>query len=160
MSSKPLARLFGLALALPLVACAAYQAQHQAAAKPSAGSQEAAPVTVSPTGEFSELRTDLQLARVKGELEEIKTALAQQGAYSCCVDPPCTQCALRPGECRCRDAVRKHGAACGECTHGWVEGRGIVEGVDAKELVERSRRAEDEALEKKSGEAPPEPPHH
>jgi hypothetical protein len=160
MSSKPFARLCGLALALPLVACAAYQAQHQAA-KPQAGSQEAAPVAVSPSGEFSELRPDLQIARVKGELSEIKTTLAQQGAYSCCVDPPCTQCVLRPGECRCRDVVRKGGVACGECTQGWVDGRGIVEGVDAKELVERSRKEVDEAIRKQSGETPPpEPPHH
>lgn len=154
MPPKSFVRLFGLALALPLFACAAYQAQHQPA-KPPAGTQEIAPVSVRPEGEFSELRPDLQIARVKGELEEIKTALAQQGAYSCCVDPPCTQCALRPGECHCRDQVRKHGAACGECTHGWVEGRGIVEGVNAKELVERSRRVEDEAIAKEAGKAPP-----
>lgn len=160
MSPKSFVRLLGLALALPLFACAAYQAQHQAA-QPPAGAQEIAPVSVRPEGEFSELRPDLQIARVKGELNEIKTTLAQQGAYSCCVDPPCTQCVLHPGECRCRDAVRKHGVACGECTHGWVEGRGIVEGVDAKELVERSRRAEDGAINKGAGEAPPpEPPYH
>ena len=160
MSSKPLARLFGLALALPLFACAAYQAQHQPA-KPHAGSgeAEAAPVSVNPKGEFSELRPDLQIARVKGELSEIKTTLAQQGAYSCCVDPPCTQCVLRPGECHCRDVVRKKGVPCGECTQGWVQGRGIVEGVDAKEVVERSRAAE--ANPENSGEAPPpEHQHH
>lgn len=160
MSPKSCVRLLGLALALPLLACAAYQAQHQAA-EPHAASSEAAPVAVNPKGELSELRPDLQIARVKSELKEIKDTLAQQGAYSCCVDPPCTQCVLRPGECHCRDAVRKHGVACGECTHGWIEGRGIVESVDAKELVERSRRAEDEAIRKDAGEAPPpEHPHH
>jgi hypothetical protein len=162
MSPKSFARLLGLALALPLLGCAAYQAQHQAA-KPRAVSRaaEAAPVSVNPKGEFSELQPDLQIARVKGELKEIKDTLAQQGAYSCCVDPPCTECLLRRGHCPCRDAVRKKGAACGECAQGWVQGRGIVEGADAKEVVERSRKAADEAAQKNTGETPPpEHQHH
>lgn len=158
MSPKSRVRLLGLALALPLLACAAYQAQHQAA-KPPAASSEAAPVAVNPKGEFSELRPDLQIARVKSELKEIKDGLAQQGAYSCCVDPSCTECLLRRGHCPCRDMVRKKGVPCGECTQGWVQGRGIVEGVDSKDLVERSRKAADEANPKDTEAAPP-PDHH
>ena len=161
MSPKSFARLLGLALALPLLACAAYQAQHQAAKPRAAASEaEAAPVSVSPSGELSELRPDLQIARVKSELKEIKDGLAQQGAYSCCVDPSCTECLLRRGHCPCRDMVRKKAVPCGECTQGWVQGRGIVEGVDAKEVVERSRKAADEANPKDTGEAPPPQDHH
>ncbi|HEY7216445.1 MAG TPA: hypothetical protein VIC28_17620 [Thermoanaerobaculia bacterium] len=157
MPPKSFVRLFGLALALPLFACAAYQAQHQPA-KPPAVAQEIAPVSVRPEGEFSELRPDLQIARVKSELQEIKSNLAQQGAYSCCVEPPCTECLLRRGHCPCRDMVRKKAAACGECTQGWVEGRGIVEGVDAKEVVERRQKLN---AQSNAGETPPpEHQHH
>ncbi len=159
MSPKSRLRLLGLVLALPLLACAAFQAQHQAA-KPQAASSEVAPVAVNPKGEFSELRPDLQIARVKSELKEVKDTLAQQGAYSCCVDPPCTECLLRQGHCPCRDMVRKKGVPCGECTQGWVQGRGIVEGVDSKDLVERSRKAADEAAPKDTEAAPPPQDHH
>ena len=155
MSKSSLARLLVVALALPLAACAAYRAQHQAAA-PAASSHEAVPVAVRPSGEFSELAPDLQIGRVKGEVKEVEASLAQQGRYSCCVEPPCTECLLRQGECHCRGVVRQGGPSCGECTGAWIEGKGTVEGVTAQDLLERSR----EQLEEGKGngkEKPPEP---
>ncbi len=159
MSRNPFARLLGLSLALLLVACAAYQAQHQKAA-PRTEPQDGGPAAVPPSGEFNELQPDAQIARVKGEVEEVKTGLSQQGRYSCCVDPPCNQCLLKYGECHCRDVIRKGGSACGECNEGWIEGRGIVEGVNAADLLERTRKVLEEGSRKGSGdEKPPEPPH-
>jgi hypothetical protein len=154
-------RLVGLALALPLAACAAYQAQHGSAEPPPAAAlPETAPVSVRPSGEFSELRPDLQIARVKGELDEIKDNLSHEGRYSCCVDPPCTECLFKYGQCLCREMVRQGRAACGECNQGWIDGRGIVEGVDARELLERSKKLLDPAEGETSGqEKPPEHQH-
>jgi hypothetical protein len=164
MSRTLAGRLLGLAMTLLLAAaCAAYRAQHQAAAAPAPEAHEASPVAVNPSGEFSELRPDLQIARVKGEAAAVKASLAEQGRYSCCVDPSCTQCLLKYGECHCREAVRKEGPSCGECTEAWIEGKGIVEGVNAWDILVRERKKLEEANRQGSGEEKPpaqEPQHH
>jgi hypothetical protein len=161
MSRNPIARLVVLSLDLVLAACAAYQTQHLAAVPaPSADSHETAPAAVRPTGEFSELAPDGQIARVRGEVEMTKAVLAQQGRYSCCIKPACTECLLKYGQCHCRDVVRKEGPCCGECTEGWIEGKGTVEGVTAWELLERKKKMLDETNRQKSGEEkPPEQQH-
>ena len=160
MSRNPVARLAALSLALFLAACAAYQAQHQAAVPAAADAHATAPAAVRPSGEFSELTPDGQIARVRGEVEEAKANLARQGRYSCCIKPPCTECLLKYGQCHCRDAVRKQGPCCGECTEGWIEGKGAVEGVTAWELLERKKKLLDETNRQKSGEEkPPEQQH-
>jgi hypothetical protein len=161
MSRNPLARLLVLSLALVLAACAAYQAQHQRPPAPPAALQGTAPDPVPPTGDFSELPPDLQISRIRGEIAEARNRLAQQGRYACCVDPPCNQCLLQYGRCGCREAIRKGGADfCGECTEGWVEGRGIVEGVDVRELLERRRKAREVPNREGGGEPPPQHRHH
>ena len=156
MIRTPPARLLALVLALVLAACAAYQAQHRAAAPP-APAHEAAPAAVRPSGEFSELAPDLQISRIRGEVDEAKANLARQGRYACCVNPPCTECLLKYGQCHCRDVVRQQGPCCGECTEAWIEGKGAVEGVNAWDLLERKRKMLEEANRKGSGqEKPPE----
>jgi hypothetical protein len=131
-------RFLGLVLALSLAACAAWQAQHA----PSGGHRHAAP-------------SDARITRIQREVEAVKADLARQGRYACCVEPPCTQCLLKYGECRCREAIRKEGPCCGECTEAWIEGRGAVEGVTAWELLERKKKILDEVHEKGGGERPP-----
>jgi len=160
MVRNPLARLLALSLSLLLAACAAYEAQHGAA--PAAASDETAPAAVRPTGEFSELTPDGQIARIHGEVNEVKATLARQGRYACCVEPACTECLLKYGQCHCRDAVRKEGPCCGECTGAWIEGRGAVEGVTAWELLERKKKMLEEANRKGSSAetAPEKPPEH
>jgi hypothetical protein len=163
-SRPPLVRLLGLLCGLWLVACAAYQAQHGQAAVGSQGSQApSAPAVIRPAGTFSELNEEGQVARIRGEVEEVKADLARQGKYACCVEPPCTECLLKHGECHCRDAVRKDGPCCGECTEAWIEGRGTVEGVTAWDVLEKKKRILDEANRRKGGgEEPEKPPqqHH
>lgn len=163
MSRVLAGRFLSLGAALLLAAgCAAYRAQHQGAAGPAADSSpEASPVAVNPSGEFSELRPDLQVARVKGEVAAAKASLAQQGRYSCCVEPSCNECLLKYGQCHCRDVVRKDGPCCGECTEAWIEGRGVVEGVNAWDILLRERKKLEEANRQKSGEEkPPEEHQH
>lgn len=152
---SPFVRLLGFSLALGLVACAAYQAQHGRAGAGGQGSQEpAAPAVIRPAGTFSELDEAGQVARIRGEVEEVKANLAQQGKYACCVEPPCTECLLKHGECHCREAVRKSGPCCGECTEAWIEGRGTVEGVTAWDVLERKKQILDE-VNKKPPQSPP-----
>ena len=127
-------RCLALLASLGLAACAAFQAQH--AREAVMGAESVAP-SEEPGQEFKDLSTDRQVTRVRGEVEEARWNLGSEGSYSCCVEPPCSECLLRHGACHCRDNVRRKRSACGECTGGWVEGRGVVEGVSAEEVLER-----------------------
>jgi hypothetical protein len=142
MLRPPIVRCLALIAALGLTACAAWQAQH---ARPAGtAGAEAPPLSEEPGREFKELATGTQLTRVRGEVEETRWNLGSEGKYSCCIDPPCSECLLRHGECHCRADVRTKRHACGECTEGWVEGRGVVKGVSASELLERKKQRVEE----------------
>jgi hypothetical protein len=142
--SRPLTRLLGLGAALALAACAAYEAQHAPPPPSSPGNPDAELAAIlPPEGAFSELTPDGQVARIRGEVEETRTALAEQGKYSCCVRPACNECLLKHGQCHCRDHIHQQGP-CGECTQGWLDGRGTVEGIDAGELLERKLKSTDD----------------
>ena len=157
MQRFPGLRLLALLVSLGLTACAAYQAQHsRGTGSGSTGAEPAAP-SAAPSAEFTELSTAAQLARVRGEVEETKSRLAAEGKYACCVEPACNECLLRHGECHCRDEVREHGPCCGECTESWMEGKGVVEGVSAWELLERKKQQLRD--QEKEGEGQEEPPH-
>lgn len=136
MSGHPLARLSALLLVLTLAACAAYQAQHARL----------------PSRERAELPDDPRITSLRGEADALKAELARQGRYACCVEPACTECLLKYGECHCREAVRKEGPCCGECTEAWIEGKGVVEGITAWELLERKKHVLDEVNRKGGGE--------
>jgi hypothetical protein len=143
MVERPLTRLLGLGLALALAACAAYEAQHapppsSAAAAPGNPDAELAAI-LPPSGAFSELTPDGQIARIRGEVEQTKDVLAEEGKYACCVQPACTECLLKHHQCHCRDHIHQQGP-CGECTQGWIEGRGAVEGIDARDLLARKKQ--------------------
>jgi hypothetical protein len=125
-----------LALAA-VVGCAALRVQHAAGAGAKAVEK---PRPVAPATEFRRQPIAGQIAEVHGEVAALKQALGQEGKYACCVEPWCNQCLLRDGECHCREQVRQDGPCCGECTEAWLEGRGVVEGVDAWELLERAKR--------------------
>lgn len=138
MSRHRLLKLSGVLLALSLVACAAYQAQ-RASRREAEGRAGTPGASIAPDRQFTELPDGDQVARIRGEVDLVKQALARDGRYACCVEPACTECLLKYGECHCREAVRKEGPCCGECTEAWIEGRGAVEGVTAWELLERKK---------------------
>jgi hypothetical protein len=145
MRRSTLARCCFLFLSLGFAACAAWQAQHGAPKSQGAG-EAAAPAAAwgpveAPGSDFTWLPEERQVSVIRGEVEETRTGLAAKGSYACCVRPACNACLLRAGSCHCRVSVRAGKPACGECTDGWIEGRGAVEGVTARELVERKRRA-------------------
>jgi hypothetical protein len=145
------------ALALVLsglaAACAAYRHQHAPAAAP-AGAAPAPPPAKPASAGFNALTLEQQLAEVRGEVQATKRRLREAGKYQCCVMPACNQCLLAYGECHCREQVEKEGPCCGECTEAWLEGRGMVEGIDPWELLERKKRQEMEKREGEGGEPP------
>jgi hypothetical protein len=147
MPRNPLIRLLALAMSLLLTACAAYQAQHTPPRPVVAGPEGDAALlaAVRPPGDFTALGDDAQISRIKGEVEQAKENLARKGQYACCVRPACSQCLLKYGHCHCREAVKKDGPCCGECTEAWIEGRGAVEGVTAWQILEKKRQILEEA---------------
>jgi hypothetical protein len=159
MQRKALAVVLVLLSLAVLTACAAYQAQHAGGSPREAASAPHEHPMHPPSALFTMQSSEEQLAHIHGEVAETKERLAEEGKYACCVRPACNQCLLKYGECRCREAVRKEGPCCGECTEAWVEGRGAVEGVDAWELLERQKqRARDGGGEEKK-EGNEKPPH-
>ena len=77
------------------------------------------------------VKQNLLISEIDRYVEELK----QAGQYDCCVRPACRQCAITAGECHCQQVVEKDGPCCGECTQGWVEGRGEVPGVDREQVL-------------------------
>ncbi len=157
MPRQPLVRLLALAMSLFLTACAAYQAQHTPPRRVVAGPEDtdATLEAIRPPGDFTALDDGAQVSHIKGEVEQAKESLARKGQYSCCVHPACSQCLLKYGHCHCREAVKKDGPCCGECTEAWIEGRGAVEGVTAWDILEKKRKILEEANGKGSAEKPP-----
>jgi len=150
MPRKPSIRLLALLMSLFLTACAAYQAQHGPPRAAQAGPEDVSATleAIRPPGDFTALGDEAQVSRIKGEVEQAKENLARKGQYSCCVRPACSQCLLKYGHCRCREAVKKDGPCCGECTEAWIEGRGAVEGVTAWQILEKKRQILEEANKK------------
>lgn len=117
-------------------ACTAYRQQHAPAPRPAPASVDG---NRSIAADFRGLATADQLGRVRGETEELKARLDAEGRYSCCVEPACSECLHQRGECDCHHEVEQDGP-CGECTQGWIDGRGALPGIDARELVLRKLR--------------------
>ncbi len=144
-----------LALAVLAAACAAYRHQHAPmAVEERSGLPPARPASDA----FKSQKLDAQLAEARGEVQAVKRRLREEGKYDCCVMPACNQCLLQSGECHCRRAVEEEqGPCCGECTEAWLEGRGMVEGVDPWELLERKKKQQQEGGEQPpaAGEKPP-----
>jgi hypothetical protein len=150
-----LAALAAALLAIAVLACAAYRHQHAGGGGGRARAQEPdLPPKARPSPEFRGLRDAAQLARVAGEVEEVKRNLATEGRYACCIRPWCSECLLRRGECHCRLDLKERGPCCGECAQGWREGRGAIQGLDVRELLKRKGEAAREHGEG-CGHAPP-----
>ncbi len=133
--------LAALIFSLVLSACAVYQAQHQPQhqAQPATALSEGPPLSAPADDNlvirFREQPEAVQQATLLSNLETYKSQLVAQGKYNCCVSPGCNECVIRNGECHCRRVVEKDGPCCGECTQGWIEGRGNVEGVNREEIL-------------------------
>ena len=160
MVHRRLLKLFGFLLAFTLAACAAYRSQQTFRREGEVRPSSPQVASIAPDRAFSELAEADQVARIRGAAELVKETLAREGRYACCVEPACTECLLKYGECHCREALREEGPCCGECTEMWVEGKGTVEGISAWEVLERKKDVLRRVNERGGAAAPEEPPPH
>lgn len=134
--------VLAVSAAVLLCSCAAYRAQHarpDAAPARSAATDSESVKPVMPNARTMAafesqplaVKQNLLISEIDRYVEELK----QAGQYDCCVKPACRQCAITAGECHCQQIVEKDGPCCGECTQGWVEGRGEIAGVDREQVL-------------------------
>lgn len=68
------------------------------------------------------------------QLEKVKTDLAKDKKYACCIKPSCDFCALTMVMCPCGMNLSKDKPVCPECLAGWKAGQGVFKKVDAKKV--------------------------
>ncbi|MFZ5478972.1 MAG: hypothetical protein ACOZNI_19535 [Myxococcota bacterium] len=92
-----------------------------------------------PDGDFEARRKAL-----KSTLRELVGELGEAGRYDCCVQTPCSMCALRTSGCSCGEGLRDGEPVCEECALLWHEGKGAepVDGSTVFSFLEAARREE------------------
>ena len=75
-----------------------------------------------------------RLDNIHDELKMLKAEMTKDGSYDCCVQPGCDWCVLHEGECECHDNLTARKEVCPGCGLGWHNGKGVVQGVDAKKV--------------------------
>jgi hypothetical protein len=124
---------FSLSLIMALAACA---------------EQGPPPPPATPTSVGMNAVADPLEARRKllqDSLREMVDDLGAAGRYDCCVEAPCTQCAMRVGGCKCGEGLRRGEPVCEECALMWRVGRGAEVGVDpnsVRSFLEAAREQE------------------
>jgi len=68
------------------------------------------------------------------QLEKVKTGLAKDGKYACCIKPTCDFCALTAVKCPCGINLSQNKPVCPECLAGWKSGQGVLKNVDVKKV--------------------------
>ncbi len=68
------------------------------------------------------------------QLEKVKTDLAKEGKYSCCIKPSCDFCAMTMVMCPCGMNLSKDKPVCPECLAGWKAGQGSNKNMDAQKV--------------------------
>jgi hypothetical protein len=65
------------------------------------------------------------------------------GRYDCCIERPCSYCAMRVGGCRCGEAARAGEPVCEECALMWTQGKGAepVDPASIRSFLEAQRLA-------------------
>lgn len=56
--------------------------------------------------------------------------LTAAGTYTCCIQTPCSHCALMAGGCQCGPGLARGEPVCHECAMMWHRGQGSIDGVD------------------------------
>lgn len=75
-----------------------------------------------------------KIKAAKRLIADAKRELIRNGSYRCCIEDPCSQCALDHYNCPCRSDLKKGKPVCNECYAGWQRGEGIEEGIDPKSV--------------------------
>lgn len=69
----------------------------------------------------------------QGIWDALRARVAQlqaAGTYSCCIEVPCSHCALMAGGCNCGPGLLQGEPVCHDCALMWARGKGAIEGVD------------------------------
>ena len=56
---------------------------------------------------------------------------------NCCIKPSCEVCVEKFGRCTCLEDLKAGKAICGECIHGYKEGKGKLKLISIPELKKR-----------------------
>lgn len=64
------------------------------------------------------------------ELRGLVAELVESGRYDCCIEIPCSHCAMMSGGCSCGEGLRRGEPVCEECAIMWVRGLGAETGID------------------------------
>lgn len=110
-------------------------------ASPPPPAPEPTSVGMNATADALEARRRL----LQDALREMVDDLGAAGRYDCCVEAPCTQCAMRTGGCKCGEGLRRGEPVCEECALMWRVGRGAEPGVDpttVRSFLEAAREQE------------------
>jgi len=84
--------------------------------------------------DFSQQDAAAQVAEVKAEIEIAKETMAHDGKYKCCIKPACDWCLTKANGCSCESMVDADQPVCPECGLGWKQGKGSLEGYEAKDI--------------------------
>lgn len=76
------------------------------------------------------------------ELRALVHAQQAAGAYDCCIQEPCSWCALQTGHCACGEGLRRGDPVCDECVMFWDRGLGAeaVDPASVRSFTEEQRR--------------------
>ena len=66
------------------------------------------------------------------ELRGMVKEMQESGRYDCCIQEPCSHCAMMVGGCSCGEGLRRGEPVCEECALMWIRGLGDEAGVDPK----------------------------
>jgi hypothetical protein len=90
------------------------------------------PEAAAPTAPAAEPAQDLRERHGKlfKELRALVDELKAAGRYDCCIETPCSHCAMMAGGCSCGEGLRRGEPVCEECALMWVRGLGAETGVD------------------------------
>lgn len=84
--------------------------------------------------QFASLSFDLQHSSLLKDLEAAKAGLAAKGEYRCCVIPSCNWCLINDKHCTCAAHLEEGEAVCGSCGQSWAMGRGVLPGVELRDV--------------------------
>ena len=85
--------------------------------------------------QFASLSFDLQHSSLLKDLEAAKAGLAAKGEYRCCVIPSCNWCLINDKHCTCAAHLEEGEAVCGSCGQSWAMGRGVLPGVEPRDVT-------------------------
>lgn len=84
--------------------------------------------------QFASLSFDSQHTSLLKDLEAAKAGLAAKGEYRCCVIPSCNWCLINDKHCTCAAHLEEGEAVCGSCGQSWAMGRGVLPGVEPRDV--------------------------